>query len=126
MAVGGTINEYTVEASGNAMSAAVDQFQFVRATTSNRCLPGGAGSVTIGVQQNRPKNGEGCAIAPPGSVTKLRLGGTVSANDPLKSDGSGDAVRSLGDAPTGAVALEDGVDGDVIRALVVISVAASA
>tara|TARA_Y100000310_G_scaffold74123_1_gene70258 strand:+ start:107 stop:484 length:378 start_codon:yes stop_codon:yes gene_type:complete len=125
MATGQTINEFSLKASGNGLSAALDQFIFVVPTTSNRCLPAGAAGRVCGIQQGTAKKNEGVAIAGPGSVSKLRCAGAVSAGQFIKSDTNGLGVRSLGDAPVGALALQDAAANDVISVLVTVFGAAT-
>lgn len=54
-----------------------------------------------------------------GGITKVKLGGTVAAGDPIVSDGNGKGVTSTTDGNrAGLIAMEGGVDGDIITALV--------
>lgn len=77
----------------------------------------GAGTGT-GIIINTPANGELCDLVVSGGA-KAKLGGTVSANQKLKSDGSGKliAVTSNNDLFL-ATALQDGVSNDIIEVIV--------
>lgn len=60
------------------------------------------------------------AVALPGSVTKLKLAEAVTANKFLTSDANGQAeVCDAAGERYGAMALEGGAAGDIIRAVVV-------
>ena len=55
-----------------------------------------------------------------GGVAKLKLGGTVTANQFITSDGSGKGIACTADNEIyGAVALQNGVNGDIIAVKVV-------
>lgn len=110
---------FLVSSDHNGLSAATDQFIFVhqsdegdyrvaQAETNDRCL---------GVSQEISRKDTGIAVGMIG-ITKLRLGGTVTRGQPLRSDTNGDAVRWLGAAAShiGAIALQNGVDDEVIEA----------
>lgn len=70
------------------------------------------------------EGGDGSTTPLKGSIVlsgrvKVKLGGTVAAGDKLTSDGNGKAVTTVTDHNHyGFIALEDGVSGDIIDALV--------
>lgn len=126
MASENTVLVTTMDASGNGLSAATDQFIFVVASdTPQKVVPAGAGANALGVTQDTAKDGRGISIAV-GGFTKMRLGGTVSFGDFLQPDASGNAVLiPPGTGPASARAMDDGVSGDVIQALIVHTFAAT-
>ena len=71
---------------------------------------------------NHATTGQQVKLFGEGDVCLLRLGGTVSQNDRLKSDGTGSGVIIATTGTTiqhwGAVALQDGVSGEDIEVLV--------
>jgi hypothetical protein len=93
--------------------------------SATRELVLGTANVVHGVLQNNPLEGAGAAIAAPGTVAKCKAGGTVSAGNLLTSDGDGKAIavtpNEAGETNTlvVAMAIEDGVDDDVISVIVV-------
>lgn len=110
---------YNVSSDHNALSAALDQFIFVRIGSAD----GEVGQAysndrTMGVSQSTAKKSEGIDVGMIG-ISKLRLGGAVTRNQPLRADSIGEGVRWLGAAAShiGAIALESGADGDVIAVL---------
>jgi hypothetical protein len=117
MATADVLLSKTFIASGNGLSAALDQFIFVKMGTNKKVLPAGAGERTIGISQGTAINTQGLDVGSVG-FSKLRLAGTVSANQYLKPDTNGEGVRHLGDTPGAALACEDGVDDDVILVLI--------
>ena len=122
MAVENCLLARTLTASGNGLSADTDQFIFVGpGATEKQVVPMnvGATDVHLGITQGTAKTGEGISVGMVG-VSKLRLGGTVSHGNLLRSDVNGQGVAWLGVGPHGAMALEDGVSGEVIEALIVI------
>lgn len=118
MAFENVIFTQSFTASGNNLSAAVAQFVFVAITTNKKILPSAAAGRTLGILQAPAKSGEGGPVAMSGSISKLRLGNTVKANIFLNGTATGTGQPCRGGAPVGAMALEDGVTGDVISVLV--------
>ena len=100
-------------ASGNNLSAAVAQFVFVGLTTNKKILPSPAGGRTLGILQAPAKIGKSGPVAMLG-VSKLRLGNTVKAGIFLAGTATGTGQPARGGGPIGAMALEDGITGDVI------------
>ena len=110
---------FNISSDHNALSASTDQFIFVRIGSAN----GEVGQAysndrTIGVSQSTAKKSEGIDVGMIG-ISKLRLGGAVTRDQPIRSDASGNGVRWLGAAAShiGAIALESGASGEVIAAL---------
>ncbi|MBD3207819.1 hypothetical protein GF319_15925 [Candidatus Bathyarchaeota archaeon] len=74
----------------------------------------------LGVLLNEPNDGEPCEIAGPGSIVGVHGGGSFTAGDVLMIE-TGDAgkfVIATNDKVVVALALEDGADGSVTRALI--------
>ncbi len=112
-------HSFNVSSDHNALSAATDQFIFVRIGSAD----GEVGQAytndrTIGVSQSTAKKSEGIDVGMIG-ISKLRLGGAVTRNQPIRATSDGTGVRWLGAAAShiGAIALESGSSGDVIAAL---------
>ena len=103
--------------SGNGLSADADQHIFAKmGATSPQVVAAAAGDRILGITQATNINTRGVPIRLIG-VSKLLLSGTVVAGRPVKASANGTGVQSVGDAPYGAVALEDGVSGDKITVL---------
>ena len=115
-----------VSSDSNNLSAATDQFIFVHASDADkRVSQAYADDITIGVTQETAKKDEWINVAVAG-ITKLRFGSTITHGQMIKSNASGNAVRSLHDTWGGALALQTGATNDVIEALIMHSGAASA
>lgn len=113
------ILDITLDVSGNNLSGSTDDFIFVKvAAAGNKVVAAAANDSAIGISQETAKDGEGISFRTVG-VSKLRLGGTVSPNQFLKPDASGNGVRHLGNSPASAKAIEGGVSGDIISVLIV-------
>ncbi len=116
-------------------------FRFVRVdtTTENGCVQAGDNTDVIGVAQggtNKPEvsgmitsqyaaeNGQPVRVAGVGSITLLEVGGTVTPGQYLKSDsqGRGVPVATTGTVIQnyGAIALQGGSTGSIIRVMVLI------
>lgn len=97
------------------------QHHFVKLTTTIFAVAlAGNNEQPIGVLCNRPKDGKAAVVAGPGSVVKLKAGGTITAGDKLcpDSSGYGHAVAVASGDYVGAVALCGGSDGDLIAAYI--------
>jgi hypothetical protein len=107
--------------SGNALSAATDQFIFVKmGLTENEICPAWAETdIPLGISQTTGKDGDGVEVALVG-ISKLRLAGTVARGNLVKpyttDTGTGVRYTMAGNA-YGALALQNGVSGDVISVL---------
>lgn len=120
---------YTRVANGN-----ISPCRFVTQDTSNvgKVTQATAGQQVYGISQEGTRRVPGdiglddgfCAIAgenlniygPPAKDVLLKLGGTVTIGDRLKSDGSGQGVSTTTPADeVGAIALQSGVSGDLVR-----------
>jgi hypothetical protein len=120
MAVENCLLARTLTVSGNNLSADSDQYIFVSAGAADKQVVQSAAGITpIGISQSTAKTGEGLSVGMIG-ISKLRLGGTVSHGNLLKPDASGNAIAWLGTGAHGAMALADGVSGEVIEALILI------
>jgi len=116
-------------------------FRFVRVDTSseNGCVQAGDNTDIIGIAQggtNKPEvaglisaqyaaeNGQPVRVAGVGAVTLLEVGGNVTAGQYLKSDanGKGVPVATTGTVIQnyGAMALQSGSAGSIIRVMVII------
>ena len=107
--------------SGNNLSATTDRYIFVKCgATEGDVVPAAAADVPLGISQETGKNDEVINVGLVG-ISKLRLAGTVKAGNMVKvytgaSDGRG-VVSTNASHAYGAMALEDGVTGDVISVL---------
>ena len=110
------LNNYNV-----SLLAAADlsgaQYKCVSLDSSGRIIQSTATSLTIGVLQTKPTNGQFGSVAFMG-VSKMALGGTVTAGARMHSNASGlgVAATTAGNAVIG-IALEGGASGDVIPVL---------
>ena len=100
-----------------ASTMASNQYKFVKksgATTFALCAT--AGEAGLGVLQDAPASGAGEIQV--GGISKVVLGGTVTAGDALTCDANGDAVTStLASDYIFGRALVSGVDNDLIPLL---------
>jgi hypothetical protein len=108
--------DYTV--SGNGLSAALDQFVFVQlGATEGQVAPAMVGAKPIGISQDVNPNGRNIPVRLIGT-SKLRCGTTITAGQAVSPDSIGEATPHTGPGVNaGAIALESGVDGDVIEVL---------
>lgn len=116
-------------------------FRFVRVdtTTENGCVQAGDNTDVIGVAQggtNKPEvsglitaeyaaeNGQPIRVAGVGAITLVEAGATVTPGQYLKSDANGRAVPVATSGTViqnyGAIALQGGTAGSLIRVMVVI------
>ena len=106
------------------VGAAIAKGKFVKAGSSRKYVAvcSAATDKIVGITQNATTAAEDTAeVALPGGGAKVLLGGTVSFGDLLTSDGSGQAIATTTAANRyGAVAMEDGVSGDIIGCEVVL------
>ncbi len=106
--------------SGNDLSAASDQYVFVKCGSANNdVVPAASGDCPEGVSYGTGKDGSAIDVVMSG-IVKLRLAGTVYSNTPLKpTSGTNDgrAVASTNIGAIGARAMMGGSSGDVITAL---------
>ena len=107
------------------MSAAAS-FEVSAITNANAQTP-------FGILQNDPAAaGEAAEVALPGMIAKAVCGGTVDEGDLLGCNNTGDVIAApyetspaTADLYINALALEAGVDGDIIKVLVLTPVKAS-
>lgn len=97
------------------------QYTFVKFGSADDTMVGsGAGEATDGIIQDAPASGEYGAVALQGGGAKLKLGGTVTRGQYLKSDANGAGVAVAADKDVyGAKAAASGVLGDIIAVEVV-------
>lgn len=99
-------------------AAAQAAYTFVKpgADAKHVAICSAASDKTIGIAQNAPTAADDpVEVALPGGGAKLKLGGTVSFGDMLVPDASGFGVASTSNAARhGAMAMSDGVSGDII------------
>lgn len=73
-----------------------------------------AGGQAIGVLQNKPASGQAASVAGRGSVTKIKLGGTVTAGQRVTAGSNGVAVvQASGTDVVNGIALQGGNSGDL-------------
>ena len=97
------------------------QFTFVKfGAADNGVVNSGAGEAIDGIMQDAPATGEAGAVALPGGGAKLKLGGTVTRGQFIKSGAAGVGVAATANLEIyGAKAMASGVSGDVIPVEVV-------
>jgi hypothetical protein len=97
------------------------QFFFVVfGATDDAVVSAGAGVAPIGILQNAPTAGKPAEVAKAGGGAKLKLSGTVTRGDFVKSDTTGTGLAATNGDKYGAQAMQSGVTGDVIAVEVVI------
>lgn len=94
----------------------------VKATTGKKAAKaGGSTAAIIGVALYDATAGQTGTVQVAG-VARVKLGGTVNANDPITSDANGQGVAAAPGAGVNAyivgIALEGGVSGDLIDVLI--------
>lgn len=95
------------------------QYYLVYVSAANVVTLGGAGAVCAGVLINKPDSGIAADVFGLGEGEVI-LGGTVAANDPLKCDAAGKAVKADTDKDhTIGYTRVAGVAGDIVKALIV-------
>src|SRR3972149_1729195 len=87
------LETYTMEA---AADLSAKQYHIVRGSAANKCNQGSAStdSGLIGILQNKPQSGEFACVAD-GGISKVVAGGTVTANGPVTTNGSGRAANAV-------------------------------
>ena len=105
--------------------AAITAFSFVKSggTPGDKILLAGSNEETLGVGPDYAVASGAMAKYAGEGVAQLKLGGTVTAGNDLISDGSGFGVARATTGTTiqnvGAIALRDGVSGDIIPVRVI-------
>lgn len=113
-------------------SGNINPSRFVAISGDNTVAQAGAGVRTIGICQEGQKKpplpgetntyaaeaGDPIEVFGPGQEVLIELGGTVSANDPLKPDADGKGVAASGTDLYGAVAKHGGASGEKILCIV--------
>lgn len=96
------------------------QYCFVELGTSDdQVVRAGAGEKTIGILQNAPTSGKRAEVAMLGGGGLLKLDEAVSGQNLLTPTAASQGeVCDAADEWCGAIALEDGADGDVIEVFV--------
>lgn len=94
------------------------QYRFVKLNTSGLLVASGDGEVAVGVLQNAPESGQDATVMIDG-VSKVVLGGNVTAGDNIGSDALGEAVTAAASDPIIGVAEVSGSDGETISILLV-------
>lgn len=88
------------------------QFYAVKLSAANTVILAGAGDLIYGILQNKPTSGQAADVSIFG-VTKAILGGTVTGGNKLKVDSAGKLVANSTGDTTVAMAIIDGVSGDI-------------
>lgn len=95
-----------------AASFASKQFTFVKIDTSGKLANPGNGAYGIGVIQDNPANADDPgSVCYPGDITKITLGGTVTAGQEIMSDSTGKGVAATSGSYVLGVALAGGSSG---------------
>jgi len=80
-------------------------------------VPDSAGDLVLGVLCNKPTAGQAALVQCAG-VAKVKCGGAISYGDRVGTTNAGKAVaKAAADDLVAGIALEDGVDGDIISVL---------
>jgi len=98
-------------------SLAASQYCFVKMNSSGGISLCDDGDAAIGVLQDKPGEGDPGAVCSPGDLSKVLLGGTVSAGENVASDSDGHAVAAASGAYNLGTARSAGDEGDVITIL---------
>ena len=77
-----------------------------------------AGEDSIGVLQNNPNTGEGCTIAPTGSVSRVFAHEAIDANEAVETHTDGTAVPSASGIVLGLTLTPAGGEGELCSVLV--------
>jgi hypothetical protein len=94
------------------------QYFFVSVAADGQIDPTGDGAQADGVLQDAPSAAGDPALVFSGiGFTKVSAGGTITAGDDLASDAAGEAITSTSGDEILGVAMESGVDGDIITML---------
>ena len=103
------------------VAATIAGHLFVKPASGGTAVAAAATDLLFGVAEKQGADAGGMLDVVHEGTYLVRAGGTVAAGDPLTSDAAGKAVKAQITASTavfvGAVALEAGVDGDLIRVL---------
>lgn len=88
--------------------------------TNKEVIVATANAACLGILTNDGEENEAVAVALPGELVKVMLGGAVSTGDDLKATTNGVLIEAggSGDDNVIATALEDGASGDRIYAVV--------
>lgn len=91
------------------------QYCFAKLSADDSVVAAGAGESTDGIMQDAPASGEFGSVALQGGGAKLKIAGTVTRGQYLKSDANGAGLAATADKDVyGAKAAVSGVSGDVI------------
>lgn len=105
-------------AAGEDLSA--NQFRYVTpddgALNPPTVVAAQAGEIPIGIQTDEPLIGKAVGLAKVGVPTSLKIGGTVSFGDFLKSDADARGIATtIAGELYGSIALQDGVIDNIIN-----------
>jgi len=102
-------------------SGAITQYYFCKGTTTDGevAVASANDSKILGINNLAAASGDSVDVCLPGEMTWLKLSGTVAAGDTLMphTDGTGRVATTT--KCQGALALENGVTGDIIEVLVI-------
>lgn len=109
--------DITVEA-GADLSAG--QYRFVTMASDGQVdLTASAGGTAIGILQNDPDAAGKSAVVRVSGSSKLVAGATITPDDKIQSDASGDGIVAASGDHVLAHALEDAVDNDVFEVILI-------
>jgi len=97
------------------------QYRFMKMNDDNEVTYSGANGKSVGILMNKPDAaGKPAEVYGPGSYAKLKINETISVGDLLTSTstGLGEQVDAAGEF-CGAIALQAGVQNDIIEVMVV-------
>lgn len=117
LAIGGRTMSLPAEGS----LATTGQYRFATIDANDRgALAAADSEVLVGIGQDKPAAIDRPWAVQIDGVSKLKLGGTVTDGQRIKSDATGQGVATTTATDNvGALALADGVSGDIIPVLVI-------
>ena len=95
------------------------QYHFVKLNSAGAVVACSvAGEDSIGVLQNNPNTGEGCTVAPTGSVSRVYAHEAIDANEAVETHTDGTAVPSASGIVLGLTLTPAGGEGELCSVLV--------
>lgn len=98
---------------GADLSAAANQYKFVKVSGESEVNVAADTDVAIGVLQNRPEQGEGAEVAIAGRV-QVRAGAAIADGDQVTCNASGQAIVATTGEPIFGIALTTVANADEI------------
>lgn len=94
------------------------QYRFVTLNSSGQIAASTRGALSCGVLQDKPAAAGRSGAVRYNGVTKIKLGGSVTAGNAIVSDANGDGVTTASsDTNYMGIALESGASGEIVAML---------